>query len=134
MAASWPSSAGRGIALPTTDLVLRTTKKCAASAPNRSPFPEKVLSGTIRFLLDWRDVCPGVQNFRELSTDEQTKVGLIYYHADQMRVVFEVYAKARELRGISLVYCVSTFAHHVRFTFKETFSATRRKSSSRMTI
>ena len=81
------------------------------------PFLKKCYQELFSFYLDWLDVRPGVQKFGDLSHVEMEKVSLVPYHADQLRVASEVFAKAKDLQ-ISMTYCFTSFAHHVRVMFK----------------
>ena len=82
------------------------------------PFLKKCYQELFDFYLDWRDVRPGVSNVSDLSENEAGKVGLSPQTAGQLHTAFEVYAKAKELRGLSLKYCLSTFAQYIGFALR----------------
>jgi len=82
------------------------------------PFLKKCYQEFFDFYLDWRDVRPGVANAEELTQSEAGKVGLSPLTADQLHVAFEVFSKAKEFRGLSLKYCLSTFAQYIGYTLR----------------
>lgn len=83
------------------------------------PFLKRCYKELFDFFLDWQDVKPGIERFDELNSEELAKVGLIPEIANQLRVVTDVHARAKHLRGVDFCYCLLSFGHFIRLGLKE---------------
>ena len=82
------------------------------------PFLKRCYEDLFGFYLDEVDLRRSRPGGSELTPEEQGKVGLMWWHAKQLRVAIDVFSKAKEIRGLSVINSVSSFAHHVRYAFR----------------
>ena len=82
------------------------------------PFLKACYRELFDFHLDWRDIGSGAAKFSELTPAEQAKAGLEVELAEQLHVVTETHARAREFSGSQPSLSFRAFQHLLRWHIK----------------